>query len=292
MAALGVAFAISAAPAGAETRCPATFQVLHNDHVGTMSLPAGTYAITVNGLSCASASSLLTQFLQDFDGKLPGGWRTIPAQRRFQRGSSSVWFFLTPTGRPRTPQRATPSRPVTCPATFSVLNNDRIGSVSFPKGAYRTTLTGGVISCQTASRLFASFLTDVDGKLPGGWSVRALPGSARGGRFSGPSGMSFEQQLTTSSTSGGGVSPSGSVSCGPFRVEHNDRIGSLSLPRGLYTVFTLSRDTLSCSQATQQFATFLDRGSVTSPWVLDASTGTFTRGRGSNTGFRVKPLSP
>ena len=46
--------------------CPGTFQVLHNDTIGTLSLKAGAYTITVQNpsvLSCATASSLLTRFL-------------------------------------------------------------------------------------------------------------------------------------------------------------------------------------------------------------------------------------
>ena len=55
--------------------CPGTFQVLHSDHIGKLSLPAGPYVIAVSGkLSCTQASSLFTAFLNAWTGKLPDGW--------------------------------------------------------------------------------------------------------------------------------------------------------------------------------------------------------------------------
>ena len=52
------------------TACPATFDVLAADTIGTYAVPSGAYRITVlnpSGLSCASASDLLRQFLEDFN---------------------------------------------------------------------------------------------------------------------------------------------------------------------------------------------------------------------------------
>lgn len=293
IAVLGLAAAaLSAAPASAATRCPATFQVLHDDHIGAMSLPAGAYTVTVNGVSCSAASTLFSQFLDDYDGHLPSPWVANASKRSFTRAGSSTGFSVKLTAYPPAPPSPpTPGSPTVCPATFSVLHNDGIGSVSFPKGAYRTTLLSRGISCQQASTLFSNFLDDADGNLPDGWRVTALSGSARGGVFRNSAGTSFQQQLTTASTGGGGSSTSGSVACGPFRVLHNDHIGSLYLPKGTYDVFTLSADALSCSQATRQFTSFLNAAKVPSPWVIDAATGTFTRGAGSGTGFRVKPAT-
>ena len=68
-----------ASPAqAAGTPCP-TFQVLHNDRIGPAVLPKGIYNIKlVNpGLSCAGASHNFTIFLQDYDGKLGGGWKVV-----------------------------------------------------------------------------------------------------------------------------------------------------------------------------------------------------------------------
>lgn len=293
LAILGLTAAVLASPAAAATRCPATFQVLHDDHIGAMTLPAGAYTVTANGLSCTAASAFFAQFLEDFDGRLPSPWTSNASKRSFTRGSSSTSFSVKLAAFPPKPPRPpTPSNPTLCPATFSVLHNDSIGSVQFPRGTYRTTLRSKGISCQQASQLFSAFLDDADGVLPDGWKVSALSGSSRGGRFSNSAqGTSFQEQFAGTSTGGGGTSPTGSVSCGPFRVLHNDRIGSLSLPKGTYTVFTLSADALSCPQATRQFTRFLDAESVPSPWVVTAATGTFRRGAGSSTGFRVKPAA-
>lgn len=294
IAAVGFAAAVLAAPASAATRCPATFQVLGNDHIGAMSLPAGAYDVTVNGISCATASTLFARFLEDYDGHLPSPWVANASKRSFTRGASSTGFSVKLAAYPPPPPPVNPpsrTSPSVCPATFSVLHNDRIGSVAFPQGAYRTSLLSTGVSCQQASQLFATFLDDAGGDLPDGWRVASLSGSARGGVFTNPQGESFQQQFASSSTGGGGISPRGSVACGPFRVLHNDHIGSLYLPAGTYDVYTLDADALSCSQATTQFTRFLDAASLAKPWILDSATGTFTRGAGSTAAFRIKPAA-
>lgn len=76
--ALLVAMAAPSRADAARMRCTGTFRVLHDDHVGSLSLPQGSYRITILASgrpSCAQASALLTRFLEDFDGVLPGGWR-------------------------------------------------------------------------------------------------------------------------------------------------------------------------------------------------------------------------
>src|SRR5215208_3145065 len=82
--------ALPGAAQSAPLRCPGTFQVLHDDHIGKLSLPAGPYVIDVidsSSLSCAHASDLFRQFLEDFDGKLPRPWVTNVSTRTFTRGS-------------------------------------------------------------------------------------------------------------------------------------------------------------------------------------------------------------
>ena len=98
---VGFSWALSSAHGGGGgghhpygTTCPGTFQVLHNDRIGTFAVPKGNYAITLlaaRRLSCAKASSYFARFLQDFDGVLPRPWivdrgdRLVPA-RLAQRG--------------------------------------------------------------------------------------------------------------------------------------------------------------------------------------------------------------
>ncbi len=93
--------AINAGEASAaRVKCAGTFRVLHNDHVGRMSLPAGRYQITIlsSGTpSCAAASKLFTRFLEDFDGKLPNGYRISAAKRAFVK-SPGVGFAVKRNG--------------------------------------------------------------------------------------------------------------------------------------------------------------------------------------------------
>ena len=74
------ASAAEAEAAAAPLRCPATFQVLHNDRIGRLKLPAGPYRIRIidnQALGCKRASKLFAKFLQDFDGtsRAVGGCR-------------------------------------------------------------------------------------------------------------------------------------------------------------------------------------------------------------------------
>ena len=88
-----VALALPSASQAAPLRCPGTFQVLHDDHIGGMSLPAGPYVITVlesSRLSCDQASDLFRQFLEDYDGRLPRPWVANNTTRTFTRGSGST----------------------------------------------------------------------------------------------------------------------------------------------------------------------------------------------------------
>ena len=129
------------------TACPGTFQVLHNDSIGTLRLSAGAYQITVANpaaLSCARAAQDLAEFLQDYDGKLRRPWNVNTRAVAFQRGSDGqVAFSLARVGS-ATPGGGggvvpTPTANA-CPGFFNVLHNDHIGSLSVPKDAYRITL--------------------------------------------------------------------------------------------------------------------------------------------------------
>lgn len=172
---LAAALAMPASGQAATSTCPATFRVLHNDQIGKLELPKGNYRITLVDdqlLTCNRASKLFAQFLQDYDGRLGGGWRVSARTATFSkpsgagfsvkrvRRSSGSGGGTHPTGN------ATP-----CP-TFRVLNNDRIGSVRFPKGTYQMTALGG-LTCAKSSNLFAQFLQKFEGNLPGRWRLQA-----------------------------------------------------------------------------------------------------------------------
>ena len=83
----------------ATVTCPGTFQVEHDDRVGQLSLPGGPYTITATNTGCAASSQLFTQFLNDWDGRLPGGWR--PTAQGVGRGT-----FVGPRGQAFVVQRA------------------------------------------------------------------------------------------------------------------------------------------------------------------------------------------
>jgi hypothetical protein len=276
----------SAQTSGAAT-CPGTFNVLHNDSVGALYLPAGPYVITVlnaSTLSCSDASELFREFLEDYNGRLAGGWRVDPSTATFTRRGQG---FRVTAGAPTPP---TPPSKRVCSSYFRVLHNDHIGSFAIRKGRYRITLLSvGRISCAQASDDLAQFLQDFDGMLPRPWFVDPSTGTfMRGSRYVGFRIKPWSGPLP--SGGGGGRHPSTGGRCpGTFRVVHDDRIGRLRLPRGPYLVTALGN--VSCAQASTQFTSFLANdytGMLPRPWRLRLTTGTFQRGNTAN-GFRVKP---
>jgi hypothetical protein len=57
--------------------CPGNFRVLHNDSIGPLSFPKGSYNLYIprgSVLNCPRASNLFRQFLNFPNGKLPSGW--------------------------------------------------------------------------------------------------------------------------------------------------------------------------------------------------------------------------
>lgn len=164
--------------AAASTKCPDAFQVLHNDHIGKLSLRKGSYTITVkneNKLSCQRAAKLFTEFLNDFDGKLPDGWKVKVRQSGFVKNARKAFFVKRagPSGSGGGGGGRHPARnEKICPGTFQVQHNDHIGRLQLPKGAYKiTVIKKHRITCQRASRLFTKFLDDPDGNLPHRWKL-------------------------------------------------------------------------------------------------------------------------
>lgn len=182
--AVAIFVAADHADAKAQAKCPATFRVLHDDHVGKLTLRAGSYAITVineNKLSCQRASKLFTKFLQDFDGKLSGGWKVNVQKSGFQK-SSQIGFFVKRVGGAGSGGGAGGRHPgrgeKICPGTFQVQHNDRIGGLILPKGPYTITVINRTrISCGKATRKFANFLALPQGNLPSGWKLTVSSGT-------------------------------------------------------------------------------------------------------------------
>jgi hypothetical protein len=272
----------SPAPARAAATCGPTFQVLHNDRIGRVQLPAGTYRVTVNGLSCAAASDLFTQFLEDWDGVLPRPWRYStpgPGRATFRRGSGGPSFSVSRIGG----GGGGGGNDLSCPTAYTLLHADRIGALTLKKGRYRIWLLArGRLGCSLAAALFTQFLEDFDGKLPGGWVL--LPESATFVR--GSIHYGFRVKPWVGGGGGGGHHSRNETRCpGTFRVLHNDRIGPLRYPAGPYKLDVVR---LGCGRASSLFASFLQSpsGRIPRPWRINAQTGTFRNGASS---FQAKP---
>jgi hypothetical protein len=189
LAIIGAAIAIFATTgradaAAAKTKCPNTFRVLHDDHIGKLSLKAGSYSITVanqKSLSCQRASDLFTKFLNDFDGKLSNGWRVNVQKSGFEKTSEKA-FYVKRVGGVGSGGRKGGRHPgrgeMICPGTFQVQHNDHIGDLKLPKGPYTITVIHKKrITCQKATSLFAKFLQRPDGDLPNGWKLKPQSGT-------------------------------------------------------------------------------------------------------------------
>ena len=149
--------------------------------VGKLSLPAGPYTITVRGgLSCASASDLFRQFLEDWDGRLPRPWALNVRRPRSRAGANgdtgfSVKRTSVPQWRRRwrqaPGQRREPVRPSSgCCTTTASAAQGRAGN-------YRiTTLAVGRISC-AAPPPVRRVLQDFDGRLPRPWFLDPQTGT-------------------------------------------------------------------------------------------------------------------
>lgn len=305
LAVLAAVGSFAALPASASAQavtsvtCPSTFQVLHDDRIGPLRLNAGPYTITVlnsTRLSCASASDLFRQFLEDWNGRLPRPWVLDASSATFTRGAGNSTGFRvalasTPSGGGGGGRH--PATGTACPGYFEVLHNDRIGRFRLRAGNYRITLLSvGAISCSRASSYFAQFLQDYDGRLPRPWSLDTATGTFM--RASRNVGFRVKPAVgPPPSPSGGGTHPSDGSRCpGTFRVLHNDMIGRLRLAAGPYIVTLLRGGGLSCSAASARLRQFLEAAVLPRPWVVSLSDATFTRGRGSRTGFRIKPARP
>jgi hypothetical protein len=163
----------------AQTQCTATFHVLHDDVIGDLQLPTGQYQLQTFQLTCAKASLLFTEFLEDYNGVLPKPWRyTVQGvgQGTFQRGTGQARFQATRTGdiKPNTSGHISEGGgshgDLSC-GFFTVEHNDRIGALRLPQGDYLVTTLGPRLTCSTATSLFRQFLRRPSGRLPGGWVV-------------------------------------------------------------------------------------------------------------------------
>ena len=288
--------AASSAQSNMPSECPDTFEVLHDDTVGALYLPKGHYRITLLGSrapSCAEASDLFRQFLEDWDGKLRAPWIVNARASSFTKGRGGSGFSVTPAGTGGgggggggTTRTGRSARAPSACSTTTTSARFRI-----PKGTYQITLLSvGRITCRQSSRYLTQFLSDYDGILPAPWFIDPETGSfMRGGRNTG---FRIKQLAGPPRPHGGGsgVYPNGRRCPGTFDVLHNDSIGPLRLRKGPYIVTLVNRE-IPCSRVSKLFQSFLDdfEGNLPRPWRVNVQTGTFTRGGSKSPGFRVKP---
>jgi hypothetical protein len=168
--------ALAAAGPAAAAGCP-SFRVLHNDRIGAANLPAGNYTVTPNagsGLSCGDASKLLTRFLEDYDGVLPGGWRVIPqgtGKASFAKGTQPGFAVERAGGGEE--GGSNPSLGRLCPGSFSVNATTVAGTLRFTKGRFLLYVPArSLINCRRASVLFTRFLSQPGGRLPFPWRLQ------------------------------------------------------------------------------------------------------------------------
>ncbi len=262
LAALIAAFAATAATVTASpvaetaaTRCPATFQVLHNDRIGAMSLPAGASYVTVNNLTCAQASTLFAQFLQDYDGDLPSPWRGNARAKSFSNGRSSFSVKLAGKTPPAPP---TPGSVVTCPAAPSASSTTTASARCRSRRASTSWRSGAASPAAGASSQFALFLDQPNGvDAPWSLSINRLTASFQDNM----GGFAAYRPPRSAARTPAAAAPA-SYTCTTFRVLHNDHVGGMYMPKGTYDIVLPVGSTMSCAAARKPFVTFLNLENV------------------------------
>jgi hypothetical protein len=167
--------ALSGAATASAASCP-SFKVLHDDRIGPASLPAGSYAVTVDaGLGCQAASRLLARFLQDWDGNLPKPWRVVAngsGKAAFTRGNLPGFSVARTGGGGGGGGNTELGR--LCPGTFTVNAGSDVGPLFFARGRYLVYIPArSAIACRRASVLFTRFLAAPGSALPFPWRVKS-----------------------------------------------------------------------------------------------------------------------
>ncbi len=176
----------------------------------------------------------------------------------------------------------------TCPS-FRVLHNDRIGAVNLPAGNYTlTTEESSGLSCGRASQLFARFLQDWDGNLPGNW--RAVAQGTGKAAFVRGNRRAFT--VVRSSGGGGNNNRVGRLCPVPFTVNAEMAVGPLFFEQGSYRIYRPAGSGINCRRAAILFTRFLGQpgGRLPFPWRVANQTATFFKpAHPVRSSFRIEP---
>jgi hypothetical protein len=183
-------------PGGCHRRLSRPVLVFQPAPAGPVQLQAGSYSIRVLNLSCITASEAFSTFIGKDD--LPESWTANVRTKTFIGKGGSFSVSLPGASGPGLGEARE------CPA-FSVLRDDRIGSVVLPKGQY-TLRPGGTepLACLPAARLLAGALDDPAAGLSAPWSATDAPGSRPGMVLREPAGRSVLVRRVSGATAGGG----------------------------------------------------------------------------------------
>ena len=164
-----------------------------------------------------------------------------------------------------------------CPS-FRVLHNDRIGPAVLPAGPYTVTpAPGSGLSCSQTSVLFARFLEDWDGDLPGNWRVVAQGrGKAKFVNGSRP-GFSVERGGAENEEEGNINPVIGKLCPGTYTVNHTTVVGPLRFTKGQFLTYIPTGSGITCRRASVLFTKFLGQpgGRLPFPWQVKNQTATF-----------------
>lgn len=179
----------------------------------------------------------------------------------------------------------------TCPS-FRVLHDDRIGPAVLPAGSYEIGVKAG-LSCQGASKIFARFLQDWDGKLPNRWDVRAEErgkASFEQASFDDETGFTVER---IGNGGGGNNNLVGKLCPGAFTVNAGTDVGPLFFAKGPYLLY-IPKSGVSCRRASVLFTRFLGApgGALPNPWQVMTQTATFFKpAHPLRSAFRIEPAN-
>jgi hypothetical protein len=184
---------------------------------------------------------------------------------------------------------ASPASAAVCPS-FRVLHDDRIGPTVLPAGTYELSTEPGKLDCQEAAQLFARFLQDWDGDLPGSWEV--VPRGASRAQFDNH-GHPTLLVGRTGGTGGGGNTELGRLCSGALTVDTGSDVGPLFFAKGRYLLYVPTGSAITCRRASALFNRFLaSGGTLPSPWRALTQTATFYKpAHPTRSAFRIEPLN-